>query len=295
MNDLDPAQQQEGAPEDANTVTDPQVTEEVAESPEKSEEGAPHEDQEEKDEQVPELTIVVDGEEPPPRTGNAPAWVKDLRKENRELKAKNAEIERALRSQAQPQVVDPGPKPTLESCDFDADSFEKKLVTWQEGQRRKESAEAQAAQQADANRRAWQTRLDSYAKSKDELSKQIPDFEDAETAVKGMLNMTQQGVLLHAADNAALVVAALGQNPNLAKDLASETDPIRFACKVAKLEARLKTQKKTPQVPPPEKPVNGSGSKSGADKTLEQLRAKADKTGDRTPVIEHLRKQRTAK
>lgn len=288
--DLDPAQLQEGVSDDASTVTDPQVTEEVAESEEKSEEGAgaPQEDQQE------QVEIVVEGHEPEPQKDAAPPWVKDLRKKYRESEERAAELERKLSAYQQPsQAEDPGPKPTLEGCEFDPVAFEAKLESWHDARKRKEAMDAQRAQAADAGQRAWQSRLDAYGKSKADLARQVPDYADAEAAVRGRLDITQQGVLIHCSDNAALVICALGQNPKLLEDLAKETDAIRFAVKVAKLEDRVKTQKKT-QVPPPEKRITGSGSSSAtADSQLEKLEAEAARTGDRTKVVAYKRSKRT--
>ena len=283
MNEVDPAQTQE-----SDTVVAPQTTEEVAESPD----GTPTEESAKQEDQSEHVEITVEGEEPPQKDAAAP-WVQELRKGRREDKARIADLERKLNAYESPtRDLDPGPKPTLKDCDFDADVYEKNFGVWQEKCRQKEAADAQAAQRANAQRQEWQTRLDTYAKSKEDLSKQIPGYADAEAAVQAVLDITQQGVILHGSQNPALVVAALGQNPKLVQDLASEKDPIRFAFKIANLEARLKTTKKT-NTPPPEKPVRGSGPSSGAvDSQLEKLRAAAEKSGDNSKVNEYLRSKR---
>lgn len=287
----DPVGLQEGAADDATPIIVPPVKEEKAEPEEKSE-GDTGALQEQEKAPAEELEIVVDGEEPPASKEAAPAWVKDLRKEHRELKARNAELERVVAQGQAPKVADPGPKPTLESCDYDTAVFETKLETWHDGRRKKEAADAQVAQQVEAGQKAWRSRLDAYAASRAELSKQIPDYADAEVTVQGMMDVTQQGIILQGSENAALVIAALGQNPKLAQDLANVKDPIHFAFRVAKLEARLKTQKKT-QAPPPEKPVRGTGAVSGSvDSQLERLREQAAKTGDYSKVHEYNRQKR---
>ena len=188
-------------------------------------------------------------------------------------------------------------KPTLAACDFDEAAFEAKLDAWKEGKRREAEQAQVSAKKAEDVARFWQTRNDVYAKSKEQLAKQIPAYADAEAAVCAAIDIPRQNLILSVADNPALVVCALGQRPKLLEEFAKEADPLRFAAKLAKLEGNLSTtQKPKSNTPPPEQKVRGSGSGSGGkDSTLEQLRAKADKTGDRTAVVEYLRKKREQK
>jgi hypothetical protein len=295
--DQDPALSQEGVGDDAATVTDPPVTEDAAESSEESGEGAgATQDDGKEDAASEEFEIVVEGEEPPPPPPKeSAAWAR-IRKENRELKAWRAEQERKAAAQGQPAgAPDPGPEPTLAGCDFDEGEFKKRVVSHREAVSRKEAAEAEAKQKVAAYVGEMQALQSAYAKGKQLLSRQIPDFVDAEAAVIAAIDPQRQDWILAGADDSALVVCALGQRPKLLEDFVKETNPVRFAKKLAKLEASLKKSPKS-QVPPPEKPVSGSGAVSGGkDSTLERLRAQADKTGDRTAVTDYLRKQREAK
>jgi hypothetical protein len=109
-----------------------------------------------------------------------------------------------------------------------------------------------------------------------------------------VFSITQQGVLLQGADNPALVVYALGKNPAKAKELASITDPVKFAFAVAKLEKDLKVTNRR-QAPAPERIVTGTGRSSGAvDSTLERLREDAARTGNMTKVIAYKAQKRSA-
>jgi hypothetical protein len=88
-------------------------------------------------------------------------------------------------------------------------------------------------------------------------------------------------------------VYALGKNPKKLKELASITDPVKFAFAIAKLETQLKVSNKKP-APPPEKVVGGTAPIRGAvDSTLERLRADAERTGDYSKVFAY-RKQKRA-
>lgn len=296
MDEQDPALSQENETEPVNPPA-----EELGE--EETEETEPHDDQEalgltkeepeeEAEEAHEEVQLVIEGEEPPPARGPAPRWVKELREQHRALKARNAELERELNARTQPVApVAPGAKPTLDACDYDPARFEQEMEAWHTRKRAADQQEAEARADEERKRQEWNQRLVVYGKTKEELSKQIPSFAEAETTVQSILDLAQQGVIVAAADNPAMVVCALGQNPKLAQDLAKERDPIRFAFKVAKLEARLKMAKKN-NAPPPEKPVKGTGGVSGAvDSQLERLRADAARTGDYTKVLEYKRRK----
>lgn len=299
----DPAVEQEGAGDGSITVTDPAaVTEDVAESSSDAEgaggEGAGQEPQKDtkgtpKQEaaQAGGVEITIDGEEPPAVKDTAPEWVKDLRKTNREQAKRIEELERE-RAQSRPTVLDPGPKPTLAGCGYDEEEFEKKHDEWKAKEEQRQVAEKQHAQQVEASQRDWQGRQDAYVQQRTELAKQIPNYAEAEAVFDSLFDQQQRGVLLYSATNAALVVAALGQNPKLAQDLAAVKNPIQFAAKIGQLEAKLKMKPRT-QAPPPEKPVTGTGSKTGSgDSHLEKLRDKAAKTGDNSEVNAYLREQR---
>ena len=87
--------------------------------------------------------VVTMGDEPPPAeeedTARAPQWLKDLRKSNREkdrvIREREAEIARLKGSTAQPDAVVLGPKPTLATCDYDEDKYERDLDAWHAAKR----------------------------------------------------------------------------------------------------------------------------------------------------------------
>lgn len=237
--------------------------------------------------------IVTIGEEAPPQEEEKPApeWVRELRKQHRELQKRNRELEAKLTQDQAPKAPEIGKKPTLEDFDYDAEKFENSLAQWFE---RKRQADEQAAKvQADIEKQQqeWQARLQGYGKAKAELK--VKDYDDAEGIVQESFNTTQQGVILQGADNPALLVYALGKNPKKAKELASISDPVKFAFAIAKLETQLKvTNRKA--APPPEKTVQGTGRVSGTvDSTLDRLRAEAEKTGNYSKVMAYKRQKRT--
>ena len=245
-------------------------------------------------EDTEEVVVSIGEEAPPPEEHTpAPEWVKELRKTNRELQRQNRELQGRLQAappETKPVVI--GTKPKLEDHDYDADKYEEALTSWFE--RKRQADEVNAKQEAEVmnQQKAWQAKLDGYGKAKAEL--RVKDYEDAEAVAQEVFSITQQGVLLQGADNPALVVYALGKNPAKAKELASITDPVKFAFAVAKLEKDLKVTNRR-QAPAPERIVTGTGRSSGAvDSTLERLREDAARTGNMTKVIAYKAQKRSA-
>jgi len=240
-------------------------------------------------------TVVVSiGEEAPPAEdehANAPEWVRELRKANREDKRRIRELEEKLNAanRTETKPVQLGKKPTLEEHDYDAEKFEAALENWYQQKRVVDEQNAKAEADAKAAQDAWQAKLNSYSEAKTKLK--VKDFEDAEDVAKELLSVTQQGIILQGAENPALVIYALGKNPAKVKELAAINDPVKYAFAVAKLETQLKvTQRKAP---PPERTVSGTGRVAGTvDSTLERLREEAAKTGDFTKVVQYRNQQK---
>jgi hypothetical protein len=240
-----------------------------------------------------EVIVSIGEDAPPPdEQAHAPGWVKELRKANREKEKRIRELEAKLTQTTEKKPVALGAKPKLEDFDYDADKFESALTDWFE-RKRQADTEAHKLQQAEqAQKQAWQEKLEGYGKAKAELK--VRDFEDAEAVAQELFNITQQGVVLQGADNPALVIYALGKNPKKAAELAKIEDPVKFAFAVAKLEKELKvTNRKA--APAPERMISSTGRVSGAvDSTLERLREEAARTGNMTKVIQYKAQKRAA-
>lgn len=220
----------------------------------------------------------------------APEWVRNLRKENRELKKRQKELE-AQMQRPQDDAPKLGPKPTLADHDYDADQFESALEKWHAqkvkvDQHHKAQEEAQRAQAQE-----WQAKLEGYTKAKQSLN--VQDFDEIEEAVTTTLNQTQQGIILQGAENPAIVVLALGRNEAKARELAEIKDPVKFAFAIAKMETQLKVTNR-PKAPPPVTTLSGGRAGGGMAKSVQQqlddLREKARKTGDGTEVLQFKKK-----
>jgi len=241
--------------------------------------------------------VVTIGEEAPPpedeETERAPEWVRDLRKQHREVKRRNKELEEQLAAATgATKVAELGEKPTLEKFDYDTERYEKELDAWHERKREHDEVEAAQRAEADAAEREWKRKLEGYQSAKAELK--VRDYDDAEEVVQDAFTVTQQGIILQGAKNPALLVYALGKNPKRAKELASIKDPVKFAFAVAELETQLKvTKRKASSKPDPK--ITGTGRVSGTvDSTLNRLRAEAERTGSYTKVVQYKKQKRSA-
>ena len=249
-------------------------------------------------EEEEDVVVSINGEAPDPETEDddrAPDWVRDLRKEYRnekrrakELEQKIEQLERGSAPASQPL----GSKPTLEAADYDTERYETELASWYENKRTHDDQQNVVQSQQKAVQKEWETKLESYHSSKAELK--VKDYDFAEDVVQDNLSVMQQGMIVQGADNPALVVYALGKNPIKAKELASITDPVKFAFAVAKLETNLKVTKRKASSRP-EKKISGTGRPSGSvDNTLERLRAEAEKTGDYSKVFQYKKQKQSA-
>jgi len=224
----------------------------------------------------------------------APEWVRELRKKHREEVRKNKELEDKLKAlTAEPKPAGLPEKPTLASCDYDEELFATTLDQWHD-KKRQHDEHVKGLQDAEAKAAAeWQAKLDSYVKAKTDL--RLKDFDEAEAEAKTIFSVTQQGIIVQGAENPALVVYALGKNPEQAQKLASITDAVKFTFAVAKLEAQLKVSKKSAPPPPEERIAAARGVSGAVDSTLDRLREEAAKTGDFTKVHQYKQQQRDAK
>ena len=236
----------------------------------------------------PDEVVISIGEPAPPAEdeSKAPEWVRELRKKHREEVRLRKELEDRIKTlTAEPKPTVLAVKPTLAGSDYDEEAFAAALDQWHESKRQideQERASKEALTKTDAE---WQAKLDSYTKAKSELK--VKDFAEAEAEAKTTFSTTQQGIIIQGSENSALMVYALGKNPEQAHKLATIQDPVKFAFAVAKLEVQLKITKKS-SPPPPESAVVSTGRTGGTvDSTLDRLRNEAEKTGDYTKVTKY--------
>jgi hypothetical protein len=275
-------------------------TEEIVETTETEEQPEPTETKPEAEETEDEDAIedevqVTIGEAKPveePKQA-APAWVRELRRKERELQREVRELRAKLQTTpTENKPAAPGPKPKLEDHDYDAEQYETALANWFERKRAADEHARKAKEAEEGERQAWQSRLDAYGKAKASL--RVRDYEDAEAVVVDTLNVTQQGIIVSGAENPAVITYALGKDPAKLKELAAITDPVKFSFAVAKLETQLKVTPKA-KPPTPEQSPKGSAPKTNAiDSTLERLRDEAQRTGNADRLLAYKRQLKSA-
>lgn len=216
----------------------------------------------------------------------APSWVKNLRKQNRELQKMNRELQAQMNGNSGDSDNNTlPPKPVIADFDYDTDAYEKKIDEWYKIKSDVDKKKELENRKKEEQEKSWQNKISSYNDSKERIK--VLDYDEAESAVQDELSNSKQGMIIQGADNPALVVYALGKNPKKLKELAQIDDPIKFSFAVSKLETQLKISSRKPAIKP-EKVVKSSGSKSGlVDSTLEKLRAEAEKTGDYSKVLQY--------
>lgn len=253
-----------------------EITEEEAESEDSS---AESEEKSEGAADSDELVVTIEGEEQEEEEKQAPNWVKELRRKNREDQRKIRELEEKLaQGNAPAQSDDPGKEPELEDFDYDADQFKAAFKEWTAKKAQVEQKKEAIRRQQEEAAKEWQAVQESYVKGKARFPKE--KMAEAEEEVVSVLSGPRQAMLMDMADDSAQLVIALGSSPETLRKLASIKSDAKFIKELAKVEMNVKVQpKKTP--PPPERTISGSGKTPGATANkLDSLRAEAEKSGD---------------
>lgn len=230
-----------------------------------------------------ELYIGFGGDEAAPASENESSVIRELRAKVRELTADK----RKLEAGQQPEKIEVGDKPTLESCEYDEERYETELDSWKD-------RKAKAERQTEENRKREDAQAEEWAKvhrqyEADKASLNVPNFEEAEEEISATLPESHRALLLRSGKGAALI-AALHRSPDKLEAL-SKLDPVGAAMMVGELRSQLKMEKR--QRPNVDRPVKGNAAPSGnADKQLARLEKEAARTGDRTELIRYKRELR---
>lgn len=240
--------------------------------------------------------VVSIGEEAPPQEEKeaAPEWVKELRQKSRDDNKRIKELEGRLEAtEKKPEAVKLGEKPKMSDpgIDFDEDKLSTAMDGWYKTKNLVEQQEASAKEEEETQQKAWNNTLQSYEEKKTSLKTKVKDFDDAEALVKESLSPLYQGTILQGSKDPALLMLALGRNPEKLKELSSIKNAAEFIWAVATMESQLKTGNRKAATKPEGK-VEGTGAGGAVDNTLEKLRAKAEKTGDFTEVTKYKRNKR---
>ena len=260
---------------------------EMLEEEQETEEQETEEQDTEEQEESEESEEETQGEQKKP----APQWVKDLRKEARQLRRENKRLKQSQSSaQADEGPKDPGNRPRLSDYDHDEEEHEKALDAWyQKKLAYDEQKKTTERKQADEQRQ-FQEKIDRYNEQKNAIG--FDDFEDVENVVDSEFDNMQIGVLLTLSDNPAALKYAIGSDDDLLDRLSSISDPIKFAHEIGKLESGKKSMSRTRKASTkPERAVSNTASSGSYSNKLKQLEAEAERTGDRTALIQFKRQK----
>ena len=219
--------------------------------------------------------------------------VKHLRAELRRVQAEKKEFER---SQQPKPKVEVGPKPTLESCEYDEDKFEGELLAWQD-RKRQADADVNAGKEAEQKRaQELGEVIQSYATKLQALP--YADKDDMQATTLAALSDPQKEIFLRIAADPAKLAYALGRNPAklaaLAKvnvtDMASVA---HFGAAVSKLDGELKMAKRKPGVAV-SKPIGGGAPVSNSTAAIGDIEKQLDKAAAKGDMkeVRRLRKLR---
>lgn len=229
--------------------------------------------------------VEIDGYEPD-EAEETPA-IRKLRQELRETQRKLHRYETA----PQPQKIEVGEEPTLEGCDWDEDAFKAK---WREWNGRKVEADRQNRDAEEQQRAAQERFVASYTTYRQHAAKlNVSDYDDVEKHVAEALPLPLQNAIPeYFGDKGPLTVLALGRHPKLLAEIVDMKDPVAQLLRLKEISMGVKP-KMGRKAPAPERGTIPQGSAVGAagvDKTLERLEKEADKTGDRSKLIDYKRK-----
>lgn len=235
-------------------------------------------------EEVSEKPVIgFDDDEAAPASEDESSVIRDLRARNREMAAKL----RAQEAGSKPEAIEVGEKPTLESCEYDEERFENELTAWHG--RKADAAKQKTQQQEAAEKRKaeWDKLEQTYTASKAALG--VDDFEDAEAEAAAILPPEVMALIRMTEGQSAGLLYAIARSPAKLEEL-SKLDPARAAIRIGELKGQLKMT--TRKAPAPDRPVKGNAAPADADKHLARLEKEAERTGDRTKLIQYRRKLR---
>lgn len=213
------------------------------------------------------IGFAEEGAAPAPESTST---IREMRQKLREAQREAAE----LRKQVKPQVIEVGEKPTLESCGYDEEAYDRERDAWEARKAKAEQAQQEAEAQREAQAKQWAERVETYKANKQSLK--VSDYDAAEDEVFSALSEQHQSLIM-LTEKPAVLVYALAKNPARLEEL-SKLDLARAAMLIGKLETKLTVT--TSSKPQPDTPLRGGASLGGADKQLEKLKAEAQRTGN---------------
>jgi hypothetical protein len=216
--------------------------------------------------------------------------IRRLREELTDTKRELAE-----RRKADTPKIEVGEKPTLESCDFDPDRFDREYDAWKDRRDQAERQGREEKEKEEVRNREFQRKFAAYRGKLEAMPLPAEQKKAAEETIINALPTLLQSAIISYADDPAKVVVALHKYPQKLAQLAAEPDPIRFVLAIKELEGKLTVKKRTAPAPESETILRGSAPLSGtSDKNEAKLEKEAERTGDRSKLIAYRAQKRKA-
>lgn len=182
------------------------------------------------------------------------------REAERERDRLRAELEATNKEREAEKVGEIGPKPNPADFDTDADFIEA-LTDWKvnqsEAKRKSDDAKQARAAAENAQKAAKEKRDKEFRESIDDAIERYPDFK--ETVFREEIPINQRTIDISANfGNTGDIMYFLGKNPEKARELV-EMSTIEATIALTQISNDLRKKiNKTPNAPPPIKPVNGT-------------------------------------
>ncbi len=236
-------------------------------------------------EETDDLVIEVDGYGAEPEDN----LVKRLRNELRETK-------RQLHSQqnARPsQKTEVGNKPDFwDDCEGDPDKYDAAILAWNDRKTKRAAEDAAENEMQEAGRKRLAQAEEQYRGHARKLG--VSNYDALEEKVQAELpEAVKLAIPLYFGEKGPRAVVALAQYPQLLDEVAAIKDPLAQILRMYDIAHGAKMKKKNVPAPERESIQQGSAATGGSsDKELARLEKEADRTGDRTKLIEYRRKMR---
>lgn len=245
------------------------------------------EDEEADAPEVNDEFVVSFGDEEADPEENDPEFAKKMRGIAREALGRAKTAEARIAELTKPAPVQLGPKPTLESCEYDDQRFDREYDAWKAAEQQQKDAESQAKQARESDEKRSREIIGRYEERKARLPQAVTSrFEGAQDAVIDAIGRERFGYIVAGAEEPEKLVWALAQHPKRLEALAAIDIPAKFAFQAARMEKEMKVGTKKP--PAPEGVERGSGTMSiGTDKVEQRLAEKAAMSGDRSALIKY--------
>lgn len=273
-------------------IIDPSATEPEDENHEPSE----GEVQGEVDVEEDAEPLVTFGDEKPEeeQTEQQSVPFKQMRKALREKEKALREMQKQIDAMNKPEPAKQlRKKPTLADHDYNEEAFESDLEKYTIEKREIEREHEKVLEQKQAVETEFKEKVSAFNDSYASLS--YKDKDDAYQEVLTKFNERQQGVIVDAVDNPAMIVYALGKNPKKLEELSKITNLVKLSSQLGKLETQMKVTNRRPKTSPDKSIKGSSGVSAVTDRTREKLVEEARKTKNRSKLLEYDRKLKAKK